>query len=306
MLENLTVALDGSPCSQHACEFALGVATFEHCALDFCSVADPFPVYGTLEPSVLIEHTWEDIQGQARLIVSEAVEKARAAGIAADGTVREGDPVFEILAFSKQMEADAIVIGTHGRSGLRRLFMGSVAEGVLRRAPIPVIAVRADARILQGKPQARQVKVLVPIDGSKPSVRALDVAVEFAESLDAELILCNVVSLTDVALRTGGEAQLMPGVLEESEAFGKTLLDEGLARIGSRVRACTRSVDGETVEGIKRLADETAANLIVIGRHGRSGQGRVVMGSVAEGVMRVAPVPVVVVPARAGRPVPAN
>jgi nucleotide-binding universal stress UspA family protein len=58
-----------------------------------------------------------------------------------------GDPVYEIIGYAQKQRADAIVMGTHGRSGLKRLFMGSVAEGVLRCSPVPVLTVREEAKL---------------------------------------------------------------------------------------------------------------------------------------------------------------
>jgi nucleotide-binding universal stress UspA family protein len=75
-------------------------------------------------------------------LVDGAVESARLRGIPANGHVLRGEPAYEIVVFAAKHEADAIVMGTHGRSGLKRLFMGSVAEAVLRSASCPVIVVR--------------------------------------------------------------------------------------------------------------------------------------------------------------------
>ena len=142
------------------------------------------------------------------------------------------------------------------------------------------------------------MKILVPVDGSEPSLRALDAAADFAREIGADIVLCHVVNLAEVALLSGGEAQLLPGCLEECQTQGKAILAEAVASVGGRVAVVTRSAEGEPVEEIERLARETAPAFIVIGSHGRSGIGRAVLGSVAEGVMRVAPVPVIVVPAK--------
>lgn len=149
MFENLVVALDGSACADRAFELALRLATAEGSKLVICSVADPSPLYGTLEPMVIVERALDQIRDNARHVVDEAVAKARAAGLGAEGCVLEGDPALEIVRYADASGADAIVIGTHGRSGLQRLFMGSVAEGVLRSASTPVLTVRAESRLPQ-------------------------------------------------------------------------------------------------------------------------------------------------------------
>lgn len=148
MFDILAVALDGSACSDHALELALQLARAGDSRLGLCSVADPSGLYGAIEPPELMERTLEEIHRQARRVVDEGLERARAAGVAAEGAVLEGEPVYEIVAYAKRIGASAIVVGTHGRSGLPRLFMGSVAEGVLRSATLPVLTVRAQAKIL--------------------------------------------------------------------------------------------------------------------------------------------------------------
>ena len=142
------------------------------------------------------------------------------------------------------------------------------------------------------------MKLLVPVDGSGPSLHALDSAVELAQKTRGDLILCHVVNLAEVAMLSGGEPQLLSGCLEECQAQGNAILDEAVTRVGDRVAVTTRSAEGEPVEEIERLAREIAPDFIVIGSHGRSGIGRTILGSIAEGVMRSAPVPVIVIPVK--------
>jgi nucleotide-binding universal stress UspA family protein len=142
------------------------------------------------------------------------------------------------------------------------------------------------------------VKILVPVDGSECSLQALDVAVDFAQTLHADIVIGHVVNLAEVAILSGGEAQLLPGCLEQEEAKGKTIVAEAIARTGNRVAVSSRTGEGEPVEEIDRIAADVDPAIIVIGSHGRSGIGRALMGSVAEGVMRVAACPVMIVPSK--------
>jgi nucleotide-binding universal stress UspA family protein len=139
-------------------------------------------------------------------------------------------------------------------------------------------------------------RIMVPLDGSETSDRALDVAVDLAHALGAELILCNVVDLSKVALISGGQAQLVEESSEEVQAEGQRILDDSLQRVANRVPAATRIVVGTPVDDIERLAGELAPAFIVMGTHGRTGFRRAILGSVAEGVARRAPAPVLIVP----------
>jgi nucleotide-binding universal stress UspA family protein len=295
MFKKILAAVDGSASAEHAFELALQLGKVEAAQLLVCCVADPSPLYGTLEPTTLVEQTFEEIRRGAQHVVDGAVAKALAAGVAAQGCVLDGDPAYEIVLHADKIAADALVVGTHGRSGLRRLFMGSVAEGIVRAATIPVLIVREEAQI--GEPAAG-ARVLVAVDGSDTSIRALDVAADFTAGLRGELVICHVVDLARAAALSGGAAQLVPASLEEIQTEGTEILDAALARVSGRVRASIRRVAGVPVEQIERLADENRPNVIVIGSHGRTGLERLVLGSVAEGVVRGASFPVMVVPAK--------
>jgi nucleotide-binding universal stress UspA family protein len=154
MFKHIVVALDGSDCAGRALEAGLGLAKMTGATLAICSVADPSPLYGALEPPVLVERSLEEIRSEARRVVDDALAKAQAAGVSAKGFTPEGEPVYEIISCATSIKADGIVIGTHGRSGIGRLFMGSIAEGVMRQATMPVVTVREEARLCALHPEA--------------------------------------------------------------------------------------------------------------------------------------------------------
>lgn len=137
---------------------------------------------------------------------------------------------------------------------------------------------------------------MVSLDGSETSARALDVAVDLARALNAEVALCHVVDLTKVALISGGEAQLVEESSEEVQAEGRRILEDAVTRVAGRVSTFTQFVVGTPVDDIERLAGELAPAFIVMGTHGRTGFRRAILGSVAEGVARRAPAPVLIVP----------
>ncbi len=142
------------------------------------------------------------------------------------------------------------------------------------------------------------MKILVPIDGSDTSSRALDAAAALAADLGAEIVVCHVVSLAEAALLSGGEAQFLPGCLVQVEAEGKAIVGEALARVNGRVPISSQPAEGDPVGEIERVADALRPAFIVIGSHGRTGLSRALMGSVAEGVLRRARFPVMVVPSK--------
>jgi nucleotide-binding universal stress UspA family protein len=146
MFETIVVALDGSECANRALDVAVGLAANEGAKLRICSVVDPIVVAGTAPPSPAADLALAEMEREARRLVKDAVAAAKAAGVEASGDMRLGVPYEEILRYAKAAGGDAIVVGTHGRTGVRRFFMGSVAESVLREARCPVIVVKEAAK----------------------------------------------------------------------------------------------------------------------------------------------------------------
>ena len=139
-------------------------------------------------------------------------------------------------------------------------------------------------------------EILVPVDGSEYSTTALRVAIDQARALGTELVILNVMDLERAAMLSGGQAQVIPQALAEVQAEGRQIVDDALSLVPPDVRASTCLVDGIPVDQIERIASETKPSFIVMGTRGRSGLNRAFNGSVAEGVARRSPVPVVMVP----------
>jgi nucleotide-binding universal stress UspA family protein len=141
MFNKIVVPLDGSKCAGEALEVALSLAKNDSAEIAVCSIVDPIVVFGTAPPSRAADLLLADREIESRRLVDMAIAKARLAGVKASGQMHLGVPYDEILRFAKAQKADAIVMGTHGRGGLKRLFLGSVAESVLHGAACPVIVV---------------------------------------------------------------------------------------------------------------------------------------------------------------------
>lgn len=138
------VAVDDSEPSDAAVLCAARLKKAVGTELVICSAVDPFPVFqgsadAGLDPTAILE----DMKAAARSTVENALDKASLS--ISDGALEvvEGEPVHAILEAAERCNADLIVMGSHGRRGMRRFFLGSVAERVVRRSPVPVLVVRA-------------------------------------------------------------------------------------------------------------------------------------------------------------------
>lgn len=141
MFRNVVVALNGSACAMRAFELAVTLGKVEGSNVILCTVLDPaHAMWSSQYPSA--EQALVQAQGEADRIVREAIATAREAGLDVQAYTPTGDAASEIVGCAVATHADAIVMGTHGWSGIKHVVMGSVAETVLRSAPCPVIVVR--------------------------------------------------------------------------------------------------------------------------------------------------------------------
>jgi len=141
--------------------------------------------------------------------------------------------------------------------------------------------------------------ILVPVDGSEGSERAVDRAIDLADHYDAGILVLSVVEVDSLA-GTGDAAAIYDEFVGSVEKSARRLVDEAVERVGD---AEIEDVDGDVVVGvpssrIREAIDEHDADCVVVGTHGRSGLNRVLIGSVAEKVVRTSPVPVLTVPLR--------
>jgi nucleotide-binding universal stress UspA family protein len=200
---------------------------------------------------------------------------------------RQGHAADSILDTAREIGSDLIVLGTHGRTGLRRLIAGSIASSVLHRAQCPVLALRAQ----DGSPRADEIGVILhPTDFSSSSETAQVVARSLARDLGARLVILHVIPV-ETAMEGTMAAEVDPALYRDAvDAVRQRLDGPDLKHVVE-----TMLTHGFAAEEIVRVASELRCDLIVMGTHGRTGLGRLLMGSVAEGVLPKAECPLLVV-----------
>jgi nucleotide-binding universal stress UspA family protein len=195
-----------------------------------------------------------------------------------------------ILTYAERNGVDLIVMGTHGRRGIRRLILGSVAEEIIRRAQCPVLTVREREA---DQSQTTVERILAPVDFSEPSLQALAYAKHLADIYHARLQLLHVVpQLVQPSFyaRRGNDFMEF-----ESDIIGKAKA-EMLQRCdeveGPEVSVEAHAVAGRPAYEIIRFAERQQSDLIVIATQGLTGLSLFLIGSVAQRVARRAPCPV--------------
>ena len=149
MYPRILVAIDGSATSNLALEQAVQLAKDQRARLRIVHVVDLFRYSAPIADGYAFDPTllWETLREEGRQALSDAEAKARSAGVVAEAAILEGNDASQRVASlvvrdAQQWDADLIVLGTHGRRGVDRLFFGSVAETLVRIAPTPVLLVR--------------------------------------------------------------------------------------------------------------------------------------------------------------------
>lgn len=191
---------------------------------------------------------------------------------------------------------DLIAMTTHGRGGLSRLLLGSVAESLVRQAPAPVLLARGQPSWSRGG----ITKILVPLDGSELSAEILPVIERLAGPLDLSIAILHVVEpLSRSAMAEAAPLEEEVIALRQSDAEGYLAkVADNLEAKGFRVRYAVRV--GRALDVIQEYARDEGIGLIAMTTHGRTGLGRLFFGSVAESVLRRVTMPVLLWKAREG------
>jgi len=210
-----------------------------------------------------------------------------------------GDPADVILRVAERRGCRLIAMASHGRGALGRLAFGSVTDRVARTSSIPVLVIRPKDE----KPKVEPVsirRIVIPHDGSELADEALPLATELATQLSVPVHVVRAVNpaaAVPPAPLTAGPypAELYQQIADEMIADAESSVQE----VSKRLERAGLQVTTAVVEGPAVIAIEdalTEGDLIVMTSHGRSGIARWLLGSVAEKLIRTAPVPVVLVP----------
>jgi nucleotide-binding universal stress UspA family protein len=224
--------------------------------------------------------------------LAEAEAQCRSAGVEPTLECVRGRPVPEILAACDTHVCNIIVMGTHARSGAERLFVGSVTDGVLRSAPVPVITVRTIDHVAQS-PLARAV---VAIGNSAASDAVLAVAAILALDEHTTLIACHAVDMSPIYLDSEALGMNADDLIAALRDDGRMDVERALSRAALPARPVIEVVDGDPAPNVIKAAHRNHATIVIAGRHGRRDFLGTLLGNVAESLVRSSDIPVLIVP----------
>lgn len=277
-LKNILFATDFSPVSEAALPYAVALAHRFDSTIEAMHVLSPAELAPLPDGApILMDSALPRAQAEmGRLLRSDAFQ-----GVPHDGRVRSGLEVWaEIESVIESQKIDLVVLGTHGREGLKQVILGSVAETIFRAAPCPVLVVGPKVMKKAASPVYRHL--LFATDLSPVSLRSLPFVQAFAEENEAELVVLHV---------TQEKVESEKEQATTAESLGKWMRE----LIPPKPYLEYEILFGAPAENILKLAAERQCDLILLGAHHASSFATHLPGAVAHRIVCEAPCPVLTV-----------
>lgn len=291
MYRSILVPMDGSKLADRALGVAIPLAEQHGARLILVQVYEPLslmtiPSEGAARDAEL-ELTWR--REQERALERSVKRVRRQTSAAVEGHFREGEVVAALAREARELSVDLVVMCTHGRGGFQRLFLGSVADGLMRQLAVPLLLVRGGrgGSVSEGEFE----RIVIPVDGSHRAEAALPAVADLLGTRAATVTLAHVVHpmVAAIAEQHGRK----PG-----RAFEKEYLEPLASRVRSESMTVAQAtvVDGNVARALLGIATERDADLIAMTTQGMSGFERFVVGSVADKLIRTAGQAVLICP----------
>ena len=291
MIKKILCAIDRSPSSLQAFGYALALARWQSARLNLLEVIEEAP-----PPGVNRAPTSDGVPNETRTTLERDLRRVltarRASDVKVEISLRNGNVVQEILAQAKTSRPDLMVIGSHGRGGIQRLVLGSVAEKVLRLATCPVLTVRRGVRLVR-RSRSPFETILCPTDFSAAANKAVAYAKRLAQEADAKLILMTAVEWPfGDEVTSGAVAELQKSIASNASDALTRLLPRPASN-GPRAQAIVAV--GKASAAIVKVARARSVDLIVMGVSGRGALDVAILGSTTHHVIREGAWPVLTV-----------
>ena len=287
--------LDGSLVAEQAIPFALAIAERARSKVKLVLVhhpilMEPGPAYTKVELAMQ--------KANREYLRSVAARLRERLGRALSSAVLQG-PIAQTLAkYIRELSTDLVVMTTHGRGGLRRAWLGSVTDQLIRMSEVPILVVRPR----EGNAAESAVdlaEILVPLDGSPLAEAALEPAAALARLWDGEMSLVQVVR--PVVLTSDPPLPFPTGYADQATGMRRESAQDYIRDVAERLRESGVKASGVAVLGdgiadtLLNLARPERVGLMAMATHGRGSLRRLALGSVADKLVRAAEVPVLVI-----------
>jgi nucleotide-binding universal stress UspA family protein len=297
----ILVPLDGSSIAEQALSVAGAIARRSGTRLHLATAIQHVPGFlATGEEPMADPGLEQELRVQlAEYLKSTADALGTTHGLEVSHALLDGSPAQALADHARAKRVGLIVMTTHGHSGINRLWLGSVADRLVRRVKVPVLLLRA-----KDSPLPTEFRhIVVALDGFSEGERVLDPAIELGSLCqDSQFTLVQVIEppvalITRMAMQP---AKMRPHWRELQENCARSYLERVATRVRTRgLRVATQVISARGIgEQILGLADAIGADLVAVGTNGARGVERMLLGSVADKVIRGAAQAVLVVPTR--------
>lgn len=304
MFQRILLPLDGSDLAEQALPVAAYIAHHARGKIVLLECVVPpieFGPYIGREPPLLVQQAIDTDTEMATNYLKRVVQEHNLADLEMESKVEYGLPAHCILTVAEQQQSDLIVISSHGRSGLSRWILGSVAQKVIRHAPIPVLVLRSQQISEALLDSEHPLRVLVPLDGSPTSENVLGPALEMLATLtthrSGNLHLVHVIDSVPEEHKNHDLTQQAAAYLDAIEQR----LQDQLAQVGNVSVRKSVIPAFDVADALLNVAEtETDAgnapcDIIMMSTHGRGGIQRWTLGSVTERVLQATKIPLLIV-----------
>ena len=294
-IKHILVPSDFSDTAQQALINALYIASRHRAKITLLHIVTVFDddPYNPKQVFPDLKKFYHHLEERAGDHFQETLSSNKLEDVHVEYAVRRGfSPYEEILAFAADQNVDLISLGTHGRKPIARFFLGSVAENIVHHAKCPVLTAKMQEREAHVPSYER---ILVPIDFSDQSIKALELACQLLAQDGVLYVLHVVEDAIHPAYFGVGEntfMQILPDIKEKAK---KRLSDVMKEKVPDAVQANIYVKEGQVAATIIEYADQHAFDLIVMGTHGMNTLGQIIIGSHANRVLRKASCPVITI-----------
>jgi nucleotide-binding universal stress UspA family protein len=298
MYRRMLVLLDGSELAEVVLPFAKELAARLNLEVVLLQVYGPMGRDFVPIHRAYIERSADTIKRQVKNVQNELNIPPKERKVKVRGELADGHYAEEILRFAEENKVDLILMASHGRSGIRRWRMGSVADKVLRASKMPVLFIRSDVKDAVPYDKWPTRAILVPLDGSEMAESALPHAEALAKQHALEPVTVNFIKVCDTPIAPSYYSPELSGVplnwgeiMEQEMTSCKQSATDYLAKIAKQfedkdIKTQSAVLVGKAADEIIEYATKNPFSIIVMATHGRSGLSRLVFGSVTESVLQ--------------------
>jgi len=290
MFETILVPLDGSKLSEIVLPYAQELAGALGSEVVLVSVCEPAEDQYCHIQQVYMERMAEFVKERLKESAMVEVKKVKS-------VVLRGKPAEEIVNYAERNNISLIIMASHGRSGIMRWIMGSIANKVIQRTSTPILLIRASSAQPEVDREGLFSRILISLDGSEAGETPLPYISQLTNKLKADVILLQVICPGQHVHTIGGLDYILFAEqhVEEMKAEAKQYLERAREKLrGAKAIISTEVKIGDPAQEIIRLIDEANIGLVVISSHGCSGAGQWTFGSVAQKILNINNTPILI------------